>query len=244
VPQVTLPCQTASAQATAALRAAANAAGVLGANAAALLAINPAPFIAGAPTSLFVPNAGPAGVGALAAGGQAGACQPEVRSNASDLVGDVALTAYRDWTLNLDYVWNPYVVRTLNYHTEKSEVSLQYRPDPTRVVNIGYRFQHDSFEQWDASFAWPIADHWNAVGRLVYSIMDRQAIEQVAGFEYRSCCWRIQVVQRRYVDNQFGHLNESIALQFELIGLGSVGKAANSFLERSISGYSASDHAP
>ncbi len=234
-PRVTLPCQATSAQTNAAVRAAANAAGVSGANAAELLAVNPAALFAGAPASVFAPAALP--------GGGAG-CPADVAGNASDLVGDVALTAYRDWTLNLDYVWSPSVDRALNYQTEKSEVSLQYRPDPTRVVNIGYRFQHDTFEQWDASFAWPIADHWNAVGRLVYSIMDRQAIEEVAGFEYRSCCWRIEVVQRRYVDNQFGNLSESIAIQFELIGLGSVGKAANSFLERSISGYSASDHAP
>jgi len=248
-PQVTLPCQITSAQTAAAMRAAANAAGIAGANAAELLAGGTAEFIAGAPVSVFGPN-GPGILGANAAaaaasaGGLQVACQPAITSNASDLVGDVALTAYGDWTLNLDYVWSPDVTRTQNYQTEKSELSLQYRPDPSRVVNIGYRFQHDTFEQWDGSFAWPIADHWNAVGRLVYSIMDRQVIEQVAGFEYRSCCWRIQVVQRRYVDNQFGNLNESIALQFELIGLGSVGKAANSFLERSISGYSASDPAP
>jgi LPS-assembly protein len=246
-PHVTLPCQNVNAATAAAVRAAANAAGVAGANAAELLAVNPAALFAGAPASMFVPNGlGVSGANnaAATAGGLPVTCQPAITSNASDLVGDVALTAYRDWTLNLDYVWSPHVDRTQNYQTEKSEVSLQYRPDPSRVVNLGYRFQHDTFEQWDASFAWPIADHWNAVGRLVYSIMDRQAIEQVAGFEYRSCCWRIQVVQRRYVDNQFGNLNESIALQFELIGLGSVGKAANTFLERSISGYSASDHAP
>jgi LPS-assembly protein len=82
---------------------------------------------------------------------------------------------------------------------------------------------------------------------LVYSIIDHQTIEQVAGIEYKSCCWRIQVVERRFVDNRPGEapsLNQSIALQLELIGLGSVGKQSNSFLERSISGYSAIDQAP
>jgi LPS-assembly protein len=171
--------------------------------------------------------------------------------NASDLVGDVSLTAYKNWTVNLDYVWNPYLNQT-----EKSEFSIQYRPDPRHVVNLAYRYQKDTFEQWDGSVAWPIAAHWSAVGRLVYSIMDKQTIEQVAGFEYKSCCWRIQIVQRRYVDNRpaaptaanpnptIPPLGQSIAVELQLIGLSSVGKTSNAFLERSISGYSAGDSVP
>ncbi len=89
-------------------------------------------------------------------------------------------------------------------------------------------------KQWDGSFAWPIASHWNTVGRWVYSLQDRQTIEQVAGFEYKSCCWRIQVVQRRYLRSDRadgrGALDTSIALQLELTGLSSVGKRADSFL--------------
>jgi LPS-assembly protein len=171
--------------------------------------------------------------------------------NASDIVGDVSLTAYKKWTVNLDYVWNPYLNQTA-----KSEFSVQYRPDSRHVVNLAYRYQKDTFEQWDASVAWPIAAHWGAVGRLVYSIMDKQTIEQVAGFEYKSCCWRIQIVQRRYVDNRpaaptaanpnptIPPLGQSIAVELQLIGLSSVGKTSNAFLERSISGYSAGDQVP
>ncbi len=161
---------------------------------------------------------------------------------ASDIVAEVAVTAYKHFSVNLDYQWNPYTSQT-----DKSEVSLQYRPDPTRVVNIGYRFQENVLnqsvilKQWDGSFAWPIAAHWNTVGRWVYSLQDRKTIEQVAGFEYKSCCYRIQVVQRRYVTNRNGGLDTSIALQLELTGLSSVGKRADSFLEQSIRGYSTRD---
>jgi LPS-assembly protein len=170
-------------------------------------------------------------------------CQAPEVFNASDMVGNVSVTAYKNWSVNLDYVWDPYLKQT-----QKSEFSIQYRPDPSRVVNLAYRYQKESFEQWDASFAWPLTNHWNAVGRLVYSIMDKQTIEQVAGIEYKSCCWRIQIVQRRYVDNRplspgapIPSLGQSIAVELQLIGLSSVGKTSNSFLERSISGYSASD---
>ena len=161
---------------------------------------------------------------------------------ASDLVADVSVTAYKHFSFNFDYLWNPYTSQT-----DKAEVSLQYRPDPTRVVNIGYRFQQDALnqsvilKQWDASIAWPIASHWNTVGRWVYSLKDNKTIEQVAGFEYKSCCYRLQLVERRYVTNRSGGLDTSIALQLELTGLSSVGKRADSFLEQSIRGYSTRD---
>jgi LPS-assembly protein len=161
---------------------------------------------------------------------------------ASDIVADVAVTAYKHFSFNFDYLWNPYTSQT-----DKSEVSLQYRPDPSRVVNLGYRFQQNVLndqvilKQWDGSFAWPIAQHWNTVGRWVYSLEDKKTIEQVAGFEYKSCCYRIQVVQRRYITNRAGGLDTSIALQLELTGLSSVGKRADSFLEQSIRGYSTRD---
>ena len=96
------------------------------------------------------------------------------------------MTAYKNWSVNVDYQWNPYTSQT-----DKSEVLVQYRPDPTKVVNLGYRFQQDILKQYDGSFAWPIAGHWNTVGRWVYSLQDRQTIEQLAGIEYKSCCWRI-----------------------------------------------------
>jgi LPS-assembly protein len=156
--------------------------------------------------------------------------------HASDIIGEVSVTAYKNFSLNLNYQWNPYTSQT-----DKSEILLQYRPDPSKVVNIGYRFQQDILKQYDGSFAWPIAGHWNTVGRWVYSLQDRQTIEQLAGFEYKSCCWKIQVLQRRYVTNRTGGLNTSIALQLELTGLSSVGKPADAFLSKEISGYSTRD---
>jgi LPS-assembly protein len=161
---------------------------------------------------------------------------------ASDIVAEVALTGYKHLGVNFDYQWNPYTSTT-----EKSEIALQYRPDPTRVVNIGYRFQQGILKQWDGSFAWPIAAHWNTVGRWVYSLQDRQTIEQVAGIEFKSCCYKVQLVQRRYLSirpgttTAGGTLDTSIALQLELTGLSSVGKREDSFLEQSIRGYSTRD---
>jgi LPS-assembly protein len=151
----------------------------------------------------------------------------------SDIVGEISVSAYKNWSVNLDYQWNPYTSQT-----DKSEILVQYHPDPSKVINVGYRFQEDILKQYDVSFAWPIARRWNTVGRWVYSIQDHEVIEQLAGFEYKSCCWRIQVLQRRYLTNRTGGLDTSVALQLELTGLSSVGKRSDTFLSKEISGYS------
>jgi LPS-assembly protein len=92
---------------------------------------------------------------------------------------------------------------------------------------------------------WPIAGRFNTIGRWVYSLQNHETIEQVAGIEYKSCCYRIQIVQRRYLerasDGVSAGLSSSIALQLELTGLSSVGKPADSFLQKEIPGYPVRD---
>jgi LPS-assembly protein len=172
--------------------------------------------------------------------GQLGVVTPgqiAVQYPASDIVTEIALTAYKNVSVDLNYQWNPYTS-----HTDKEEIGLQYHPAADRVVNLGYRYQEGILKQYDASFAWPIGGRWNTVGRWVYSLADKTTIEQIAGFEYKSCCYKIQLVQRRYLrrnaDGLTAGLDTSIALQLELTGLSSVGKSADSFLQREIRGYS------
>jgi len=191
-------------------------------------------------------------VGSLPTASQAAAAAAEGLTgyHASDIVSEVSVSAYRHVSINLDYQWNPYTSQT-----DKAEASVQYRLDPSRVVNFGYRYQKGILKQVEGSFAWPIAGRWNLVGREVFSLADyqlpaasqHQTIEQVAGVEYKSCCYSIQLVQRRYLSIRPGSttsssgLDTSIALQLELTGLSSVGKREDTFLEQSIRGYSTRD---
>ena len=123
-------------------------------------------------------------------------------------------------------------------------MQLQYRPANDRVMNLGYRFRRGNIEQVDGSLAWPIAREWSAYARMVYSLEDKATLDQFAGLEYRSCCWRLRLVARRYVSNRDGDLDTSVLLQLELNGLSSVGAGADTFLERSIRGYSFSPPEP
>ena len=176
-------------------------------------------------------------------------------TESSDIIGELDLTAYQDWNIHLGMQWDPGETRS-----ERGDAQIQYRPDYNKVVNLGYRFRRDiietteevippsgpptsvvrqeDLEQVEGSVAWPIGDQWGAYARLVYSLDDSQTLDQFAGIEYRSCCWRLRMVARRYVRSRDGDMDTSILLQLELNGLSSVGTGADTFLERSIRGYS------
>ncbi|MBL8268977.1 LPS-assembly protein LptD [Steroidobacter sp.] len=174
----------------------------------------------------------------------------------SDIIAELDLRAYGNWNIRGGIQWDPGETRS-----ERGQIQLQYRPNFDRVMNLGYRFRRDRLEQVDGSVAWPVSRDWSLYARMVYSLegdaIDNSApldptlpsdtvtrrdekgvIDQFAGLEYRSCCWRFRVVARRYVSDRTGDLDTSVLFQLELNGLSNVGVGANTFLERSIRGYS------
>jgi LPS-assembly protein len=151
----------------------------------------------------------------------------------SDFIAQVSVTAYKNWNLEAGFQWNPEDSRS-----ERSQFRLQYRPDGDRVVNLAYRAQRDRLEQADVSTAWPIGNRWNAYGRMVYSLRDGEMLDRFAGFEFKSCCYKLRFVARRFVSSRDGSQETGIYLQLELNGLASVGTPADAFLEHAIRGYS------
>ena len=153
-------------------------------------------------------------------------------SGSSDMVAQLALTAYKHWSANLDLEWDP---KTLA--GERTEVSVQYHPAPEQVLNLTYRLQRDRLKQIEASGAWPIGHKWNVYSRVVYSLLDEKMLDQFAGFEYGACCWRVRLVGRRFLSNPTGGQSTGVYLQLELTGLASVGSAADALLIEAIPGY-------
>jgi len=156
----------------------------------------------------------------------------ETRS-ASNLVGEVELTAWRSWTARAAVEWDAEQSNTL-----RGEASVQYHPSPDTVATFGYRSREGLLEQWDAGFAWRVSPSWQLYARQVYSTLEDKSIDRFAGFEYSGCCWRLRLLGRNYVSNRTGESDNSILLQVELTGLSSVGTRSDTFLERGIRGYS------
>jgi LPS-assembly protein len=173
----------------------------------------------------------------------------------SDVVAQLALTAFQDWSADAGVQWDPQ-----NERSERTLVNLQYKPAPNAVVNFAYRYERfitaeevyqgvpqliqQGFDQLELSGAWPIKRNWNVFVRDVYSLRDpgvdhSTELERFAGFEYRACCWRIRLGARRYVNSHDPTAAQTtgVWLSLELAGLASVGSASDTSLAEEIRGY-------
>lgn len=157
---------------------------------------------------------------------------PETRDS-SDLIAELELSAYRNWSVELAMQYDAQASNTI-----LGQTYLQYRPRPDSLVNLGYRYREGSVEQWETSAAWRVGRAWSLYGRYVYSARDQQSIDTFAGVEYESCCWRLRVVAGRYLSNRTGEQDTSVSVQLELKGLSSVGNTSVAFLDEGIRGYS------
>ncbi len=57
----------------------------------------------------------------------------------SDMVAEVSLTAYKNWSVNLGEQWDPQTSKS-----DRTIVELQFKPATDAVVNLAYRFQRDT----------------------------------------------------------------------------------------------------
>jgi LPS-assembly protein len=150
----------------------------------------------------------------------------------SDVVAEANATLAPQLTTRFDVRWNEE-----SHQFDKGSILLQYMPETHSIFNIGYRYQESTLEQSDISLLWPLNRHWTIIGRHNFSLLDKRPLETLAGLEYQSCCWRIRIVNRRYVNDDLGETRENLYVQFELKGLTSQGDNLESVLENGILGY-------
>ncbi len=152
----------------------------------------------------------------------------------SDFLAEIRLRLSDRWNADIDYQFG-------SSDTQKAAVRLQFRPGPQSVVNLGYRFRRGELEQTDVSFALPIAQRWDLVGRWNFSLAETQTLERFLGLRYSSCCWALRLVSRSYVSTREGESEQAIYVQLELKGLTGVGTPVRGLLDRGILGYGLTD---
>jgi LPS-assembly protein len=155
-----------------------------------------------------------------------------IDSSSSDYVAEMGIGLAQTWNLDVGYQWN-----SDTDSTARAETRFEYRPKDDRLFGFGYRFRRDLLEQGDLSVVWPIAAKWRIIGRYSYSFLEKEPLEQFAGWEYESCCWRFRMVGRRYVSRSTGDVDGAISIQLELKGLSQGGRAPEALLDRGILGY-------
>jgi LPS-assembly protein len=119
--------------------------------------------------------------------------------------------------------------------------------DQRRIFNLGYRYDRKpprTFEgelldqdqsQGDVSLVWPVTDSWSFIGRRFHDFTNERELDSIIGLEYSSCCYRLRVMWRRWLDNDLiSQINdpaleleydEGVFLELELRGLGGIGSS-------------------
>lgn len=105
----------------------------------------------------------------------------------------------------------------------KAVIAYGFQRDDKHMVNLNYRYQRSLFEQTELSARWKVGLNWNGFAGWTYSLRDRQSIESLAGLEYDSCCWSIQVGARRYLANNGVDFENSVYIQLNLKGMTNLG---------------------
>ena len=185
----------------------------------------------------------------------------------SELAMQVAGQLNSNWRLSGDLLYDE-DDQTLS----KGSFSAHYLDSDYRIFNLSYRYTRKpeavdtsdfdmdgditelndrDVEQVDTSIVWPLnfgrGGNWNAIARYNYDFTYKRNLETLLGLEYNSCCYRIRLVGRRWLDNDLINSNPEFALdlkhdegiffEFELIGLGGTGQRILKTLTEGIAGY-------
>lgn len=177
----------------------------------------------------------------------------ELRRNRSDYAAEMALRLGSFWRFQADILWDD-----RNDTINKSGVSLRYRDNNNRILNLGYRYNRElpftiddivrnrDIEQTEISTFWPLSDsNFSLIGRWQHDLTNNRELETYAGLEYNSCCWSVALIARRWIDRDDARLipddeleyDQGIFFQIQLKGLAGLGDTLESLLSEGIYGY-------
>ena len=161
-------------------------------------------------------------------------------NNRSDLIAEVSGN-WQKWTARASVQWD-----TETDKAEKENVVFHYKGNNRFIFNAGYRLRRSTdittndIKQTDLSIVAPIGSKYRLFGRWNYSLEQERDIDVIAGLSYESCCWSIQLINQRHLQNTNTQqeYDTSFMIQLVLKGLGSVsGNRASNTLKNSILGY-------
>jgi LPS-assembly protein len=166
---------------------------------------------------------------------------PADNTNRSDILLSLGGRLSKAWSLDSLFQYNPNQTNTQSYN-----VMARYRPEPGKLLNLGYRFdrnQNPLLRQADVSTQWPLYGRWLGVARLNYSLPDRRILEALSGLEYNQSCWTVRLVAQSFT-SATRERSTNIFVQLELNDLVPIGSDPIGALRTSIFGYTKMNSLP
>ncbi|WP_432472106.1 LPS assembly protein LptD [Amphritea sp. HPY] len=149
---------------------------------------------------------------------------------ATDTEKQSNIAAEASWNVNQDLrITLDTELDNSNFGVEENNLKLSYAPSLNQRFSFSYRHREDVRQQTDLSFIWPLATNWNILGHWQEDLENKQTPEALLGLEYSSCCWKVRVAARQWIeDDATASEDSALYLQFILKGLGSLGTGGNS----------------
>ena len=161
------------------------------------------------------------------------AFDPVLAENTSPLAGEFSWSPNQQWQLRASALYD-----TNDNTFDAASAQATYFPWSGAVLSAGYTLREPPpsllerpvTEQANVSAYVPLNDDWSLFGALEYSLEGSTAVEDMVGFEYDNCCWRIRILYMRYIDTERGEIPDfndpnldrenAIQVQFLLKGMG------------------------
>ncbi|KKK82343.1 hypothetical protein LCGC14_2804330 [marine sediment metagenome] len=144
-----------------------------------------------------------------------------------------------------------------NSELDRGNTSLRYHDRGNRIFNLSYRFNRKAptisggqlvdadIEQGDISTVWPLFGNWSLIGRYNYDLTNSRNLETFFGLSYDSCCWRLSVLGRKWIDRNDNVIlpeddlaeDKGIFLQFQFKGLAGTGSKVEAIIQDGVYGY-------
>ncbi len=131
---------------------------------------------------------------------------------------------------------------TINLRSDDRSISnydlrLNYQDQKKRIANLSFRKLNTELEQISFSGSLPINDKWSMVASVDQDTKNDRNLESLVGLEYQDCCWKTRVVVKRYLTSDNVTYENPVFIEFELKGLGNIGKSATRQIKEKIYGY-------
>ncbi|CAH0991477.1 LPS-assembly protein LptD [Sinobacterium norvegicum] len=146
----------------------------------------------------------------------------------SNILWDTELNETKQGNITMRYNANDYALLNLSYRTATGDDYYVTETDGSKTLYKG------DTNQSDISGVIPINDNWAFIGRYNYDHSNKRSLEEIAGIEYNSCCWKTQLVYQKGIDGN-NEVEHGVYLHFQLKGLGGVGNGLD--LDDSIVGF-------
>jgi len=177
----------------------------------------------------------------------------EMRRDDSPYAGEFELRLGDNWKAFADAQYD-----SDDKELDRASASFRYKGEENRILNIGYRFTNEppliengkeynaDIEQSNFSAAYPMTRNLSFVARHNFDVTNTRILEAFLGMQYDSCCVRVSLLYRKWVDRDdlvtipMDKLDEDngVFLTFQIKGIAGFGSNKwDSILTDGVPGY-------